>query len=319
MMNSDKRVDAVLFLAIFGSLVTAAGCVGGRLGPLSPPENASVLLQVSVRPQDDQTVVEVRARNVSDKAVYVCETPATSVEKEENRCGPYVFYGGNHTTVLYWATTAHSTGVCTGPTFVVGAFVRRLEPGARVTLRTQLKREIDADWPWPETIYCDHDALRVTRDSPGRWDELSYGVDHIIVMVAYWEEAPLSWLKENPPPTPPYPAMVRESDGTYYIKTYGRVVPLAVLPPASYRTVVARRALRLEPLDPSRVAIHDIEMLAHVGPIALPEPLTIHYMGAGWPEDEKESGKVGTEKSQPRPGGHMSPGELGLPSLRTEK
>jgi hypothetical protein len=231
--------------------------------------------------EGDQTIVEIGARNVSDKAVYVCETPATPREKEVNRKGPYVFYGGNHTVVLYWATTAYSEDVEFKLESRPGASVRRVEPGATITLRAALSSVFDGVWPWRETIYCDHDAFFQRRDSQDRRVQLSYRVDRVLVMVAYWEEAPLMWRRGG------RVVVCAEPDGTYYF-SQDYLVPLAILPPASYRTVVAQRALLLEALNPFAVPLKDVEILAQVGPIALPKPLTIQYMGARWSEEDEQ-------------------------------
>jgi hypothetical protein len=272
-MNSIRWTASRLLLVFAALPLAAGGCGEPRKRAFCSSRPSPIHLEVSVGVEGEQTVVEVEARNVSDQAVYVCETPA--MVEEDKREGPYIFYGGNNTLVLYWATTEHSrwTG---GHHHREGAYVRRVESGGSVTLRAELAPECKGQWPWSETMYCDHEAFFGDKD-----EDLTYRVDRVLVIVAYWEEA--AFLKKDP-----WMALEELPDGSSLI-SQKPWVPLANLPSASYQALVGRKALRLEPLDPC-VTVKDIELLAQAGPCVLPKRLTIRYWGARWPELTERSG-----------------------------
>ena len=274
-MYSARRVVACLLSAEIVLSMAVAGCRAPPGGASCSSEAPIVVLQVSVSMEGYQTIVAVQARNVSSGAVYVCDAP--TMETHKRREGPYTFYGGNDTLVLYWATTEHSPYVGGHGNFPEGAYVRRVEPGGHVTLRTQIPPDLKQDWPWSETLYCDFEA---PFDEGRKLEDLAYAADRVLVIVAYWEADAIVQSSQTLPAEPDVAFFLEQKD----------IVPLAAVPATSYQSLVGQRALRLEPLDPACVGIKDIELLAQAGPVALPKPLTIRYRGVRWPEWKEKAG-----------------------------
>jgi hypothetical protein len=220
--------------------------------------------------EGDGILVTATVFNNADKAIYVCTHPVPHWTLRSK--GPYVHYGGAQTVVVYWGMIHwpdldfHEEAYA-----MLGASVRRVEPGAKTTLTHRLGpvvRERNACLrrlydpcltEYGEPLFPLPEKELPKPDTPDFGNTLA--VRKVMVVIGYWEEE-IVWRRSG-----------RAPEHSYLTAGLDHITDLRKLPTLTYRQSVARAIDAQRPWFCRLMSVQDLQLMAIAGPVPLPRPI----------------------------------------------
>ena len=228
-------------------------------GPTRDPH-----VDVSVEAEGEGVRVRATVHNTTAKPIYVCETPMPRFKDREGS-GPYAYYGGAETVVLWWGMVNEPGGPLIEESAAMhGATVRRIEPGQSESFTHDLEPVLREQNAW---------MLRLCDDASE--EDETFRISKVMVGFGYWEHDALSAFT-NMAVVPQRPS--------FWMGNILFVEDLSALPPRTYRKAVLE-SIREQQLGFERLlGVEDLQLTVVADPKALPRPLVFKPYWSGAPE-----------------------------------
>lgn len=237
--------------------MSLCGCTNPHASQPGLLRGCSPAVTASANLDGDDTVIQVAVCNTAAEPIYVCVAPEPQQMRHPGDKGPYVYYGGAGTVILYWAIVdlPNAGDGC----YVVGADrshieadVRRLDPGETLLLTHRLKPVIVEANAWLLPLYGSETSVS------------RLAVTRVITVVGYWEKRALVDANAN--------ARRVDRDDHVYAGLDG-AKDVGLLPEASYSAGVIHYIDQQHLGFSKGMMLLDYQLHAVAGPTILPRPL----------------------------------------------